>query len=431
MKSLHRPLSASAAALFRRMPRPLPAALSAALVLGAPAALLLAPAAAQAQAASQPQAQDANTLLQQAEQLLAAGQAAEAVAKAQEAAALPGANAVDKVNSDLLIGRAATRAGQDKLALDAYDRVLASGKLGPDEAARLSTTQAQLAFRAKDYARSARYAQQALAATNLDGGARLDLMDLQGRALYLGDDFNGAAKAVTAWLDALPSAGRQPTEDNIRLLASCYLQAKDEAGYGKALERMLVAYPKPGYWADMLARTARAHNLNPAQRLELLRLGRATGGITGADASLEAADLALRAGLPGEARQLLKQGLDANTFKPGADTTSARQMLERANKAAAADQKTADEQARRLSGQGLFGLGHALALDGQAERGLALMQQALGQGGVKNANEAWLQLGALQAEAGLPAARDSLAKVQGSDATAALARLWRIHKKLG
>jgi hypothetical protein len=382
--------------------------------------------------AAWPQAAPADTvraemapLLEQAQKLLADGKPADALAPLAQAQALANRSAFENFIIDQLQGQAAARAGQDTLALDAFDRALAANRFKPEDLYPVQRLQMQLAYRAKLWPRTVGYARAVLKLPALPDDARLTAQQLLGQALYLGGQHAEAATEVAAHLDALAAAGRKPGEDQIKLLASTQLQLKNEAGYAAALERMVVHHPSPAYWADLISRHAKAAAPTPRLRLELLRLGRATGAFTDSDALLEAADIAQQLGLPGETRQVLKAGLDAGKFKPGADTSAAQQQLQRATAAAARDSAPADTAG--LAPAALFGLGHALALDGQADRGLPLMDQALAKGGLREPGTAWLQLGSLQALASRPEARSTLQKVPQADPAQTLARLWLLH----
>ena len=69
------------------------------------------------------------------------------------------------------------------------------------------------------------------------------------QALYLANEFKAAADELEARVAADEAAGRATPEATLRLLISCYLQLKDDAGYVRTLERMAQSYPKPEYWA--------------------------------------------------------------------------------------------------------------------------------------------------------------------------------------
>ena len=78
-------------------------------------------------------------------------------------------------------------------------------------------------------------------------------------------------------------------------------------------------------------------------------------------------------------------------------------------------------------GAPLFALGQALCADGQAERGLRLMTEALAKGVQKHPDDARLRLGAaLQATGQRDAALAQWQGITSNDGAADLARLWRL-----
>ena len=107
-------------------------------------------------------------------------------------------------------------------------------------------------------------------------------------------------------------------------------------------------------------------------------------------------------------------------------------MRELAAKEAAEDQKDiqrAEAQAMKSAdGTSLIGVGFNYVINGQPEKGVALMEQGLRKGGLKRPEEATLRLGMAYAMAGQKAkAVETLKTVQGADGTADLARLWALY----
>ncbi|WP_435753410.1 hypothetical protein, partial [Salmonella enterica] len=71
-------------------------------------------------------------------------------------------------------------------------------------------------------------------------------------AAYINGDFALAKAEMSTYLAANEQAGTQPTEDQLRLLASTSLKTNDTAGYVAALERIVVRFPSKEYWADLI-----------------------------------------------------------------------------------------------------------------------------------------------------------------------------------
>ena len=81
-------------------------------------------------------------------------------------------------------------------------------------------------------------------------------------------------------------------------------------------------------------------------------------------------------------------------------------------------------------GNDLVNVGMGLVLDGQAAKGLQLMQQGIAKGGLKRPDDAKLHLGIAQIVAGENAkAQATFRTVAGNDGTADLARLWALYAR--
>ena len=76
-------------------------------------------------------------------------------------------------------------------------------------------------------------------------------------------------------------------------------------------------------------------------------------------------------------------------------------------------------------GAGLVNIGYNFVLNGQNDKGLAMMEKGIAKGGLKRPEDAKLHLGAAYLLAGQKAKAQQIFKtVQGADGTADLARLW-------
>jgi len=262
-----------------------------------------------------------------------------------------------------------------------------------------------------------------------DGGSDAAVRDLLPQALYLSNEFKAAAEELEPRVAADEAAGRAPPEEMLRLLISCYVQLKDDAGYQRTLERMAVAYPKPDYWSELLSRATKQPGFSDRLWLDVYRLRFAAGLMRGADEYVEMANLALQAGYPSEALKVIDRGVSLALLGNGKDAAAHTALRERASKAAekdSADLARAEAAAKGArEGDALVNVGLAYASAGQAAKGVQLMEQGVAKGGLKRADEARLHLGQALWQAGRKDdAVKALAAVQGSDGTAALARVW-------
>ena len=166
--------------------------------------------------------------------------------------------------------------------------------------------------------------------------------------------------------------------------------------------------------------------------LDLARLRLDVGqSRSGAD-FLEPAQLALLAGYPLEALKFLDQGFASGRLGVGPAGERHRRLRELAKRQAAED-AGALEDAERLalaSADGKLALsnGYGLVLDGQSEKGLALMAAGIAKGGIRQIEDARLLLGYAQYLAGQKSKSiQTMRSIKGNNAPAALARLWVIQ----
>lgn len=429
-----------------RLIKPLPAnrlwpAVVLALGLAAPATLL-----AQATAASAPAAAasapaktvrpEFATPMQAAQTLLAEGKAREALAKLTEAEAIPNRSTWETWLLQRTRAAAAQRAGDTALVMSSLEAALATGQAEPAEELQLVEAMVGSAARDKDHARvlrwSARY--EALKGTN----DAVRVMRIQSQ-VDSGDDASAKA-ALMARVQAADAAGRATPESHLRLLLGLQFKTKDPEST-RTLERLAIQYPRPEYWSDLVSQASRAPSLGDRQLLEFYRLLRATGNLTAGDLRFEMAQLAQRAGQPGEALAVLEDGYAAGQLGTGAQAGEHNKLREQMRRAAAADKAdraSAEAAARRAAdGTALVDLGWSVVSSADtagaaaaAEAGLAMMEQGVAKGGLKRANEQKLHLGMAQLAAGRKdTAKQTLAALAGqigSDPLAAPVRLWNL-----
>jgi hypothetical protein len=393
------------------------------LVPGIAAAQTPAPAASQAAAQPlRPQVADAVNAAQDAAR---AGQKELAETKLIEAAAVPNLSMFEQAVIER--GRAGVLLSLHDWtqAIRSLEVVVNSKQFSGADQLQMLELLSKLTYQEKDYLRAVswlrRYAQE--------GGSDPALLELVPQALYLANEFKAAADELEVRVTADEEAGRAIPETTLRLLISCYLQLKDDAGYVRALERLAQGYPKPEYWADLLSRVTKQPGFSERLWLDVYRLRLAAGLMRGADDYVDMAQLALQAGYPAEALSVIDRGLSLSLLGNGKDAGAHAALRERASKAAekdSADLSRAEASARSArEGDALVNVGFAYASAGQATKGATLMEQGVAKGNLKRADEARLHLGQVLWQAGRKDdAVKAFAAVQAGDGSAGLARVW-------
>lgn len=363
--------------------------------------------------------------LQAAQDLIKAKKYKAALARIHEADAVPNKTAYESFILERMRGTAAIGAGEVDVAAKSFDTVINSGKLPAQEQLKIIEAMAGAYYHAKDYGKAAAWYQRYLKMDQ--SNSQIHTLLLQSR--YLNGNYAAVVQELSAELQADDKAGRVPSEEHLKMLGDSYAQINDKAGYASVLESLVAHYPKKEYWADLLARLQRKPGFADRLMLDLFRLQMATGNLNSADNYVEMAQLALQAGFPSEAKKVVDKGFESGVLGKGAEAERHTRLRDLVNKNVAEEKKTLgenDAQAKAAkTGVGLVNVGYNYVLNGQAEKGIAMMEAGIAKGGLKHPEDDKLHLGLAYLQAGNRAkAIQTLKRVQGNDGTADLARLW-------
>ncbi|MED5618116.1 tetratricopeptide repeat protein [Ideonella sp. BN130291] len=364
--------------------------------------------------------------LQAAQALIKEGKHAEALAKLREAeTAVPSLTPYESFFIDRTRAAAALGTGDIPLTIKSLEAALATDRMKGDELRDMLRALADLTYRSKDYTKSLAMAQRYFK----EGGTDPNVHTILVNDLYLSGDFANAAKEIAADVKADEAAGRATPEQTLRMLASAQAKIKDEAGYAQTLERIVARYPKPDLWGDLIWRVQSQANFGDHLRLDAYRLRLATNSMVQGAEYVEMAQLAMAAGYPAEAVKAIDQGYASGKLGTGPNAKAHQQLRDQARKQAASDAPNLAQAANGpqtgRDANAMVNIGYALATAGQADKGVALIEQGIAKGGLKRPDEARLHLGVAQWMAGQKdAAAKTLKTVQGKDGTADLARLW-------
>jgi hypothetical protein len=368
--------------------------------------------------------------LQAAQEAIKAQKFKDALARVGEADAVPNKTA----NESLLIERmriaAASGAGDLEVAAKSFEALSATGKVSGAEKIRMIESIAVGYYRAKDYAKAMLWCQRYLK----EGGTSPSIRTLLIQSQYLSGDFAGAARELTTEVQAAEKAGTPPPQERLNLLLNAGTQMKDASTTVYALERLVTYYPKKEYWLDLLSRMQRKPGFSDRLTLDTYRLSLAIGSMSAANDYMEMAQLALQAGLPHEARQVVDKGFASAVLGKGAEGERHKRLRDLVNKrleeAVAARGETEKQATADKDGGALVNLGFDLVFAGQAAAGLPMMQRGLAKGALKRPDDAKLHLAIAYLMSGDSAkAQATLKTVGGADGTADMARLWELYAK--
>ena len=317
----------------------------------------------------------------------------------------------------LEIGRAR---GDAQLQAAAVDQLVESGLATPAEMSALLGNQAARALTARDLPRTGRLLARMAELRPNDPSVLADYAELKAR---MGEPANAAGLLQRA-VAAADAMGRPAPESwHLRGLALAFESRSAPAAF--ALARALVTnYPSAVNWRDALLAYRELSPPDPALALDIQRLMRASQSLGGERDYIEYAEAARTAGLIGEAKAAIDDGISRGMLEsarvppPLATATAARAVT--ADRGRLAGQRTAalaaaTGQPARLAGDAHFG--HGLYAEA-AE----LYRAALQKGG-EDPNLVNSRLGAALALAGRrPEAEVALRAVTGPRAD--LAGFW-------
>jgi tetratricopeptide (TPR) repeat protein len=229
-----------------------------------------------------------------------AGDYAEALAKAKQADAIQGKPQQLTIQIHQMIVAYAQQAKNYPEALAMIDRMLASKEGKRDE---LLAQGWGIATQAGNAAKRDVYTQQLGA--NLTPQARLAMASEMARSKQ--------HKQAIEWVQPLLQGG-QPREDVLRFLQANYFALNDVNGRRNALEQLVLYYGKADYWKDLLQLARNEKGLTDEQQMEIARLRLAVGDLKTTEDYQDAAQIALVANYPGEAKTILDKAAAAKVL---------------------------------------------------------------------------------------------------------------------
>lgn len=359
-----------------------------------------------------------------------------ALAKLQEADAMSGKSPYEQHLIHEMEGYAYVRTKQYPEAAKALEFGLTDGFLDPGQIPQRTVALAQLNYQIKNYDKAIQYGTQAID----KGYADAQMPTLVGQAYYLKNDWKGVQRFEKAQIAAAEKKGVAPSNESLQLLLSSCLKLNPGSGgedpcTNNALQDLVIYHPKPEYWQQLLYgmfKTVKSdHNL-----LQTYRLASEVNVLKRPDDFTDFAQLAIEAGSPGEAEQVIQKGMQENIFPDTRTKGKAQRLLADAQRAATRDQKTlgrsAEQAARSSNGQEDVGLGLAYYGYQQYDKAVQALTQGIAKGGLKSAGEAQLLLGIAQYKQGnKDAALKSFKSVKGDPTLERLATLWSLRARQG
>ena len=342
--------------------------------------------------------------LQEAQQLIAKGDFKGAMARVNEAEAIPGKSAEENKIIKQMKDFIAVKTG------DASTELGAKAKFANDYNAR----------KYRDVIADA----DALKKFNaFDAGSQ----QVVAQAYYLSGDKQGCLRFIKSNFGANPS-----TDAALQLQMTCAHETGDDATERAALESLVGRTGKPEYWNNLLKMSERGQGMTDHDTLDVYRLKLLTGTISDKDDYTTLAQLALQLQFPAEAQAVIEKAQAANLLK---DDRS-NKLLALAKTQAAAD---AANMAKNLAaaqaaskGDQLVKIGEDQWGQGKAKDAVATIKAGIAKG-VEDKSNADVRLGIALISAGQKGeAQKILEQVKPanpSDKTAMVAHLWALYAR--
>jgi hypothetical protein len=370
--------------------------------------------------------QEVGKPLKEAGDLLRAGKAKEALAKAREADSVGGKTPAEQLTIDRMKAAAAQRAGDNATAIQALEAV--HPKVSGAEAGQIAEQLANAYAQQRNNAKATEWLNKAIAAGNNSGSVK----QLQTYLMSASGDYNAIARDAGAAVSAAEQAGRRPDEGELLRLADAQNRLNNLNGYASTLEKLLVNYPKKDYWNAYLGRLPRKPGFGDRFLIDVLRLRLASGTLSKTEDYMELAQLSMQQGLPSEARKVAEQGFKAGVLGTGPEAARHARLRDLALKEEADLKAKLAGQAAEAEGfkegDGLVKVGGSYVSLGEVDKGIEYIQKGIAKGSLKRPEDAKLRLGLAQLQQAKTksAGVQTLRSIKGTDGVADIARLWLI-----
>jgi hypothetical protein len=341
--------------------------------------------------------------LQEAQALANAGNYKGAMAKINEAEAMPGKSPEEnKIISQM----------KDFIAIKSGDTSTAAG--------------AKAKF-ANDY-NAKKYKDVIADSEALKSHNALDANSMQiiAQAYYLSGDKAGCLKYIKS------NFGANPGDATLQLQMSCAHDSGDADTERAALENLVGRTGKPEYWNNLLKMSERGAGMRDHDTLDVYRLKLLTGTIAGKDEYITLAQLAIQLKFFAEAQAVLEKGQAAKILT---DDRSAKllALAKTQGAAAAAAQAQAVSAAQAApKGDDLIKIGEDQWGQGKGKDAVATIKAGIAKG-VDDKNNAQIRLGMAYIAAGQKAdaqkALDAVKPASPTDKSAMVAHLWSLYAR--
>ena len=349
-----------------------------------------------ARAQEQPQVSKGTAkILKAAQEALATKNYNEVLSKTREAAAVTGRNAYDDFVIHELQMAAYGAQGNYAETGASIEAIIDSPFLPANQKPTLLRTLMSIDYQNKDYDKAIVYGERARAAGDTSSDTELTIA----QAYFLNGKYKEALAGMEAIVERDEQAGRRPAEKALSLIWTCALKVKDDAAAARAVEKLIVNYPKPDYWANAMVGVLPNRSAKIDDRLLLMtyRLMAQVGVLKKGGDYTEMAQIALDQGNPGEAQTVLEQALAKNLYTDPHEKERSQRLLDKVRKVASEDRtsmaRDENDAASAATGDDYVQVGAAYLGFGEPDKAVTAITTGIARGKLKHPDEAYLLLG--------------------------------------
>lgn len=356
----------------------------------------------------------------------------EVLAKVKEAEAVPGAKSgFDQYYMAEFRGYAYHNLRQDADAARELENALNSPCMPEAKKADRYKALVGLYTSLKNYPKAIDYANRGL---KLSRDPEMQVALAQ--AYYQSGNNKDAARVMK---ELLASSDRAPKEQQLLLIRAACEKAGDNACVSQAYEKLVVYYPKPEYWQNLM-KALRQGDTDDIQAHNVMRLALQVNVLKDPDQFKELAQLSLEQKLACEAQSVLEQGFTKKVFVEKRDVDVNTRLLDAAKKEAATEKASlAKSEAAAQSaatGDALVKVGAQALGCGDAAKGAQLIQAGITKGSLAKGDpkeaerndEAYILLGMAHLKGNNKAeAAKAFRNVKKDPTMVRIAKLWLLN----
>lgn len=365
--------------------------------------------------------------LQAAQEFLKKKQFKEAVASAEEAAAVSGKSAYETFLVNEILAVSYFQSGNFAKGTAAWEASLATGQMTPEQQKERVKQLASVNYQAKNYPKAIEYANRYMKENGADG----DMQVLVGQSYYIQKDYKQAAENIRTAVKGAESARRNPDKQWLELLMSADYELGNTDAVANTMEKLITLYPDPKYFAQFVQMSERSLRGNPHVELDVARIKFVSGIMSTDREYTQMAEIALQEGLPCEGKAVIEKGTKAGVMGQAANKEREARLLALATKQCEADTKTLPqgvaEAGKQAKGDATVKFGEAYWSMGDNDKAIELITAGIGKG-VDNKDDAQLRLGIAHISAGRRAEGLAAFKsITPGSQSEKVANLWKIY----